>query len=297
MRPDLFIQYLQTPEQISAEQLCRLEEVMRAYPCFAAAKELYLKALHQSKDLSYEAALFKTSLASPHRQRLFAYIQALDVPTVPQDLADTDSTAQAFDLIDTFLGDAAIDEPVETPDQALESLQKLYVTYHLEAQDASQASASESQPRNTELLDGESGPEISDNANNSDSLDNANSSNGSDFSNISDNSNGSKQPASFFESPLIQAFIEHPQEEIAPASTQEDESDLASDVQSDYESAWESLPTDSLTLTLVKIYLKQKKYERALEILKTLALNNPEKSVYFADQIRFLEKLLTHLNK
>ena len=97
--------------------------------------------------------------------------------------------------------------------------------------------------------------------------------------------------------------MDHPQEEIS--SVQESVSQVAepeefsseNSMETFYESAWESLPTDSLTLTLVKIYLKQKKYHRALEILKTLALNNPEKSVYFADQIRFLEKLLTHLKK
>lgn len=46
------------------------------------------------------------------------------------------------------------------------------------------------------------------------------------------------------------------------------------------------------TETLAQIYIKQQKYERALEIIKTLNLNNPKKSAYFADQIRFLRKLI-----
>ena len=46
------------------------------------------------------------------------------------------------------------------------------------------------------------------------------------------------------------------------------------------------------TETLAQIYIKQQKYERALEIIQALNLNNPKKNAYFADQIRFLEKLI-----
>ena len=47
-----------------------------------------------------------------------------------------------------------------------------------------------------------------------------------------------------------------------------------------------------LTETLARIYIKQKKYEQALTIIRQLSLNFPKKSVYFADQIRFLELLI-----
>ena len=43
------------------------------------------------------------------------------------------------------------------------------------------------------------------------------------------------------------------------------------------------------TETLAHIYVKQKRYEKALQIIKNLNLKYPEKNVYFADQIRFLE--------
>ncbi|MEG1187566.1 MAG: tetratricopeptide repeat protein, partial [Bacteroidales bacterium] len=39
----------------------------------------------------------------------------------------------------------------------------------------------------------------------------------------------------------------------------------------------------------------QKKYSKALEIIKKLSLKYPEKNVYFADQIRFLEKIITNI--
>ena len=46
------------------------------------------------------------------------------------------------------------------------------------------------------------------------------------------------------------------------------------------------------TETLAKIYVKQKRYSKALEIIKKLSLKYPKKNAYFADQIRFLEKLI-----
>ena len=46
------------------------------------------------------------------------------------------------------------------------------------------------------------------------------------------------------------------------------------------------------TETLARIYIKQGQYSKALEIIKRINLNYPKKNVYFADQIRFLEKLI-----
>ena len=46
------------------------------------------------------------------------------------------------------------------------------------------------------------------------------------------------------------------------------------------------------TESLAKIYIRQGRYSKALEIIKRLNLNYPKKNAYFADQIRFLEKLI-----
>lgn len=47
-----------------------------------------------------------------------------------------------------------------------------------------------------------------------------------------------------------------------------------------------------LSESLAKIFIKQGRYERAYEIISGLNLKFPKKSAYFADQLRFLQKLI-----
>ncbi len=49
-------------------------------------------------------------------------------------------------------------------------------------------------------------------------------------------------------------------------------------------------PDSLMTETLAKVYLQQKNYKKAIQAYKILILKNPEKSGFFADQIRAIEK-------
>lgn len=51
-------------------------------------------------------------------------------------------------------------------------------------------------------------------------------------------------------------------------------------------------PEAPLSESLAKIFVKRQRYDKAYEIISQLSLNYPEKSVYFADQLRFLRKLI-----
>ena len=63
------------------------------------------------------------------------------------------------------------------------------------------------------------------------------------------------------------------------------------------EIASEGVGEEYFTETLARIYIKQGRYSKALEIIQRLSLQFPKKNAYFADQIRFLEKLILNNNK
>ena len=85
----------------------------------------------------------------------------------------------------------------------------------------------------------------------------------------------------------IDNFLEKSEEQPLISSVVEDDED-ETEVKIEEESEDESYFTE----TLAKIYVKQQRYSKALEIITRLNLKYPEKNAYFADQIRFLEKLI-----
>lgn len=50
--------------------------------------------------------------------------------------------------------------------------------------------------------------------------------------------------------------------------------------------------SSSLQESLAKSYIRQGRFQKAYDIISELNLNNPEKSAYFADQLRFLQKII-----
>ena len=64
------------------------------------------------------------------------------------------------------------------------------------------------------------------------------------------------------------------------------------EVQNDTIDKAEASDDSTFSESLAKIYIKQRKYSKALEIISSISLKYPEKSIYFADQIRFLRKLI-----
>ncbi len=55
--------------------------------------------------------------------------------------------------------------------------------------------------------------------------------------------------------------------------------------------------SEEISEVKAKKLISEQKYAEAIEILKALNLNNPKKSIYFADQIRFLEKVIVNSKK
>lgn len=67
-----------------------------------------------------------------------------------------------------------------------------------------------------------------------------------------------------------------------------------------YEKAVSKEPGDGeieeelFTETLAKIHIQQQRYDKALEIFRSIVARYPQKSLYFAPQMRFLERLIAN---
>ena len=75
---------------------------------------------------------------------------------------------------------------------------------------------------------------------------------------------------------------------ITPPVGEQEKAEIADDVIDNPTQNDDSMLSESLA----KMYIARHKYLKALEIIEQLSLNYPEKSIYFADQIRFLKKLV-----
>ena len=64
------------------------------------------------------------------------------------------------------------------------------------------------------------------------------------------------------------------------------------DAEKNVEEPEEEVGEEYFTETLARIYIKQGRYSKALEIIRRLSLQIPKKNAYFGDQIRFLEKVI-----
>ena len=98
---------------------------------------------------------------------------------------------------------------------------------------------------------------------------------------------------------LIDWFIENEQtRRQSRILTEPEKTDNDSDeIIKEQDSLDNTLENAYFTETLANIYIKQKRYDKALEIIKRLSLKYPKKNIYFADQIRYLEKLIIHIKK
>ena len=84
---------------------------------------------------------------------------------------------------------------------------------------------------------------------------------------------------------LIDSYIENKPQRIVLS----EEVEFMPDIPEEQD---ETIDEGFFTEALAKIYIKQGRYEKALEIIRKLNLNYPKKNSYFADQIRFLQKLI-----
>ncbi len=276
MTRDELYSYLRDPRQLSAATLEPIRQLSEAYPYCSTFTFLYLYNLSVAEDVRYASELRRLAVLLPDRERLFRLVEgdrlSVELPE-PEDPA-TDS----FDLIDHFL-DAALTSGEDLPTGLQLETAALREEYFAGEEELSETAA-------LSALLPERVPAAPCASATSSSLEDA----------LRPSSLEAASTASAATAPVASAAAPLGAEPAAPsvrASAPQPGSSVPSEPPA-RPSLEAELEESLLSETLSKIYIQQQHYDKALRIIRALSLNYPEKNRFFADQIRFLERLIAN---
>ena len=263
---------IQHPEYMDKETLYDLRSLIALHPYYQTARILLLQNLYILHDPSFDEELRRTAICISDRRVIFNMIEAAHYKYRNEQREakakedERDNGDRTTTLIDSFLGSIPKDSDSESPKEkrkpTLADAAIDYVSYLLEIEDE------DKQPETI----AENGVKVI-------STDCSNADRTTDLINsfIEDGGFNLKEETNLSED--YQAYNLETLDNTAHKETEKHDEEREGD-------------ECYFTETLARIYIKQGRYEKALEIIKRLNLNIPKKNAYFADQIRFLEKLI-----
>lgn len=289
MNPEELIQILENPVAVTPQQTEQLEKILAKYPYFQAARAVYLKGLYSEKSFSYNHELKKTAAYTTDRSVLFDFITSKEF--------NQDKIAHQIKLQEEQLRNITVFEPQEVfgnKSIAIDEAIKMKKTESELVMDPNlferpqQKPAAPAEPEPAATGDSPMEPQKEEAPQPGSPL---------EFSDRESHSfsewlrltsvkpverNTEEQDKSRerkFE--LIDDFISK-SPRIKPSKPSAS-TNIAQD---------RTVPPEALmTETLARVYFEQKNYKKAIQAYKILILKNPEKSGFFADQIRAIKKL------
>jgi len=296
MNTKIFTYLLANPQNISQDQQRELSEVLEKYPYFQSARALQLKGLKNSDSFLYNDALKLTAAYTTDRNILFEYITSDNfiqneiseviqqhdesvnkIIVVSENITEQISVeidkqikaelkkAEAILNPNLFLpkeieNEKRIIDTISEPSKISETNKQIPVSAGIIATDKPLDFTKEDPHSFSEWLKLTAATPIA----------------------REEKVVVPSEKKQKFE--LIDKFIQDNPKLIPTkrASDKKENKNLASQ----YTQAPEALMTE----TLAKVYLQQKNYKKAIQAYKILILKNPEKSGFFADQIRAINK-------
>ncbi len=250
---DQLIQFVEKQGLLKEQTIGDLKEIVDEFPYFQSAQLLYTYNLFSRANFRYESYLKTCSIYATDRTILYQLLKQPDRPSmIAEQVKSADS--HAADILELF-------ELTEDPQIPEIEINKLSVF-----------SASDTEIIDLDLLSFEP-------VGSSFSMD--------EYPVKSDPENSAPEANEDSKIDLIDQFIKvNPsiQPGIGIISERNEKSELKDEGEFEND--------EYITETLSKIYLKQGHYQKAIDSFERLSLKFPEKSVYFAQQIEEIKKLL-----
>ncbi|RDK89116.1 hypothetical protein [Marinirhabdus gelatinilytica] len=309
MNTETLTYLLAHPQQLSDQQLSELNSVVQKYPYFQSARALQLKGLKNTNSFLYNDTLKITAAYTADRDILFQYITSEEFAQdkISEIILQHDASAND---IEVDFEDISEQTALELDKQMKAELQKAEAILNPQLFERKVESVVEILPvgrqvpeENTTETEKETQkpetPEIEVDAPLSFKKEDTHSftewlkltkaqpierEENKTLEKNSKNEESEATPSVEKKFELIEKFIqEKPKLEVSvPASKQ-------ANLAKPYTQTNNALMTE----TLAKVYLQQKNYKKAIKAYEILILKNPEKSGFFADQIRAIKKLNT----
>ena len=251
-------EWMADPSLLTKSTLQDLRQMMDDYPYFHAVRLLYLKNLAVIKDVRLEKELKKMSVFIPDRRLLYHLINGYPVDADKsrehKPASEKTKTEHAFEVIEVIEKIVPDDEPDEQD----------FVSRFI------------SKPVTPQIASSDYSAWVAQNVD--------------DIPTADGTGNRLKHQE------LIDSFIAAESklsQRMNPAGVKKSAETTGEDEKPDYDPLENtSLDNSYFTETLARVYIVQKRYDKALEIIRVLSLKYPEKNRYFADQIRYLEKII-----
>ncbi len=259
----MLTELINNPHLLDKQTLYELRELVAQYPYYQPARLLMLKNLYILHDTSFNDELKRAALYVPDRKKLFELVEAKHYELKKEEEKEerrAENTSRTASLIDRFLDNAIPEEGKSDQKQkplpwyvSNDYIQLLEDEGSLTPLSKSPAQNPAQQSRHDSIIEG--------------------------FL-----MSGGKVTL-----PEITAEEEKAIVDAIHLTTQEDEFIEEQKSQPLKKKTYEN---PQISEDLAQKYIKQGNYLQAKEIIMQLNLQNSEKNIYFADQIRFLDKLI-----
>lgn len=269
MNRDQFHQYLNKPEELNSASLIELEDLVKEYPFFQAARMLYVKNLKNLDNIKFNKQLRNAAAHVNNREFLFGLLNDISISEdgvfIPIDQLKKSQSADEPQSVDILpLVDGQVNVATEIENQDAEDYEKTIYIRELEKfiPIADMDLLLFDHPvEDEEILD-------------------------FDFDDKLQDISSAEVDQGVSSKDLIDEFIKANPRMPKPDGIIEGDKDVSTDTLKESDAY--------MTETLAEIYLKQGYYYKALHAYEKLSLKYPEKSIYFASQIQKIKELITN---